>query len=88
MTGDGRDREFGLRPGAMQVVRGDRGSREVVTTFDDDPGNPSQSAGVRDQLAFCEPAAVEEIVVLDCAQGQRECRIAEVGNEFLVRHRE
>ena len=71
MAGDGHDHEFGLRPGAMQVIRGDRRSRDVVTTLDDDPGNPSQSAGVRDQLAFCEPAAVEEIVVLDARKAAR-----------------
>ena len=41
MTGDGHDREFGLRPGVMQVVRRDGWSCDVVATLDDDPGMPA-----------------------------------------------
>ena len=74
MTGDGRDREIGLWPGLMQLVRGDRGRRNVIATLDDDRRNACQSASVRDQLTLGEPPAMKEIVVFNTREGQGECR--------------
>src|SRR4051794_16704964 len=69
VPGRGCDPEFGLRPGLMQLVRGNRRSREVIATLDDDGWNPGQSADVRDQLTLGEPAAMEKVVVLDPGEG-------------------
>ena len=52
MTGDGRDREIGLRPGQMQLVRGDRGGGDVIATLDDHGRNVCQPVGLRDQLTL------------------------------------
>ena len=74
MTGDGRDREIGLWPGLMQLVRGDRGRRNVIATLHDDRRNACQPAGVRDQLTLGEPPAMKEIMVFNTREGQGECR--------------
>ena len=66
------DPEFRFRPGLMQLVRGDCGSGDVIATLNDDRGNSGQPIDVGDQLTFSEPAAVEEVVVLDAREGQAQ----------------
>src|SRR5215212_4756538 len=69
----------------MQLIRRYRGGRNVVTTLNDDPRNIGQSVSIRDQLTFCEPAAMKEIVILDARESQRVIRIAEVSDKALIR---
>src|SRR6476620_7366238 len=78
------DLEFRFRPALIQLIRGDCGSGNVVASLNDYRRNSGQSIDVGDQLTFSEPAAVEEIVVLDARESQGKCRIAEVGDHAFI----
>src|SRR5688572_2580457 len=61
--------ELGIRPGAVQVPGSRSGTRHIVAPMHDHARNAPQLAGIADELAVVEPAAMHEVMVLD----PREC---------------
>src|SRR5512132_654008 len=68
----------------MQLVRGSRRCRDVISALHNDSGNASESAGVRDQLTFGEPPAMEEVMVLNARKSKCEYRIAEFCDQAVI----
>ena len=56
----------------MQRPCGFRRAGHVITALHDDAGNVAQLARVADQLAILQPAAMDEIMIFDSGEGERE----------------
>ena len=84
MSGPRRNLEFGLWPGLIQLVRGERWRCDVVAPLNDDRWDSGQSVDVRDQLALIEPSAMVKVVIFDAGKGQSEGWFAEVSNEIII----
>ncbi len=67
----------GLWPGLMQGVRRRHRAGQVVTTLHDHARNVRQPVGIGEQLTLSEPARIDEVVVLDAGEGNRELRVGE-----------
>ena len=61
--------KLGLRPGAVQVPRGLRGTGDIIAALDDDAGNAPQPVRVADELPLLHPAGIDEVMVLDAREG-------------------
>ena len=80
-----RDHQLRLRPSLVQVPGVLRGADDVVAAVHDDAGNAVQAVRVAQQLVVdVEEAAVDEIVVLDAREAQREMRVVVALDEVGV----
>ncbi len=70
--------EFSLFPSLVKLPGGSCRRADVVAALHDDTGNAAEAAGIAKELAFLEPCAMNEVVVLDSGKGRRE-RISGVG---------
>src|SRR3546814_8636262 len=71
-----RDRQLRLRPGLVQVPGVLDRADNVVAAMDDDAGDVGDLARVAQQLVVdLEEAAIDEVVVLDPRECQREARV-------------
>ena len=77
MPGGRADHQLRLRPGLVQVPRiGDRADH-VVAPVHDHAGDVGDAVGIAQQLVVgIEEPLVDEVMVLDARESQRELRIA------------
>src|SRR3546814_8083717 len=80
-----RDRQLRLRPGLVQVPGVLDRADDVVAAMDDDAGDVGDLAHVAQQLVVdLEEAAVDEVMVLDPREGQREARVGVAVGEVRI----
>ncbi len=58
-------------------MRGARRADHVIASLDDRTGDAAQPPRVAQELPLIQPAAMDEIMVLDARKGEREVRILE-----------
>src|SRR5262245_13496133 len=70
MPAVGDEVELDLRPGLLELPRGDRRGAAVVPALDDHAGDSAQLlGGALEQLTFLKPALIAHVVVLDAGDG-------------------
>ena len=70
---------------ALCSVRHSAAGRACRSDRADGAGDAPQPVGVTQQLALVQPGAVDEVVVLDAREGQREAIFAEAGRKIRIR---
>ena len=74
-----------FRPGLVQVPGVGQRAHHVVAAMHDHPGDVGDAVRVAQQLVLdLEEAAVDEVVVLDAGEGQRELRVFVAVDEVVV----
>lgn len=85
VAGGGGNDQFALRPRLVQVPGVLDRADHVIAAVDDHAGDVGDAVGVAQQLVFdFEEAAVDEVVVLDARERERERGVFVPGDEILV----
>lgn len=72
------DSQIGTRQSSRQIDGRDVGAAHVVAALDDNSRDVGQLMGVAQQLPLNHEPMIDEVVVLDAGEGQREVWIREL----------